>query len=562
MIELAPGLQLPDSAVTNSYALLAMKGAGKSNAAVVFAEQLYAASIPWVCIDPKGDWWGIRSGAAGKGKGLPVPIFGGVHADVPIDPQAGRLFADLIVEQHLTALIDTSELTKGESIRFLTAFFEQLYRRKNRATYPMHLFLEEADDYVPQKVYGDVAALVRTVELVVKRGRQRGLGITLASQRAASVNKDALTQTDTLIVLRTTSPQDRKAIKEWLDYNAGAQGIVDELPELRDGEAWVSSPAQLRILKRVTFRRRSTFDSGATPELGEKVKPATLADIDVAAITAAVGDLVEKAKADDPKALRAEVARLKRVVEQIDRARAPEPEIRTERVEVPVVPEAVTLAIAGTIAVLDQALVELAAHRAAVARALDKAEKAKAAAPRPAAPPPRARPTTTPPVARIEADPSSNGTLGRRERKILTVLAQHRLPDGPVKQRQRKLALLTGYSAKASTVGAGLSELRKAGYVDGWTITEPGRAALGQPDALPTGPDLLGYWYGELGERERRLLAELVAEYPSALTQAEMAERTPYSATASTIGAGMSTLRGLGIAEGWRLSDEFAEAIA
>jgi hypothetical protein len=46
--------------VTETLAILAKRGTGKSNAAVVFAELMFDGGFPWVAIDPKGDWWGTR----------------------------------------------------------------------------------------------------------------------------------------------------------------------------------------------------------------------------------------------------------------------------------------------------------------------------------------------------------------------------------------------------------------------------------------------------------------------------------------------------------------------
>lgn len=52
MLRLSPDLTLPVDAVTGTFGILATKGAGKSNAAVVFAEEMYDAGVPWVAIDP------------------------------------------------------------------------------------------------------------------------------------------------------------------------------------------------------------------------------------------------------------------------------------------------------------------------------------------------------------------------------------------------------------------------------------------------------------------------------------------------------------------------------
>ena len=109
LLHVGPELDLPADAITQSIALLAVRRAGKSNAAAVIAEEMYHAALPWVAIDPKGDWWGLRSSGEGNSPGLPIPIFGGLHGDMPLLPEAGKLIADLIVEQNLTCVLDVSE---------------------------------------------------------------------------------------------------------------------------------------------------------------------------------------------------------------------------------------------------------------------------------------------------------------------------------------------------------------------------------------------------------------------------------------------------------------------
>jgi hypothetical protein len=112
------------------------------------AEEMYDAGLPWVAIDPKGDWWGVRAAGDGRHPGLSVLVFGGLHGDVPLEPTAGRLVADLVVEQRLTCVLDVSEMTKADQRRFLTDFADRLYRRN---TEPLHVFCEEADEYIPQR---------------------------------------------------------------------------------------------------------------------------------------------------------------------------------------------------------------------------------------------------------------------------------------------------------------------------------------------------------------------------------------------------------------------------
>jgi hypothetical protein len=103
-------LELPIGWATQTVGILAKKGAGKSNAAVVMAEELYDTGVAWVAIDPKGDWYGIRSAGDGKAPGLPIPVFGGRHGDIPLEATAGALIADIVNEKGLTCVLDPSAL--------------------------------------------------------------------------------------------------------------------------------------------------------------------------------------------------------------------------------------------------------------------------------------------------------------------------------------------------------------------------------------------------------------------------------------------------------------------
>jgi len=262
-LRISPELSLPPEAVTQTFGVLAVRGAGKTNTAVVMAEEMYAAELPFVVVDPVGAWWGLRSSASGKGPGLALPIFGGRHGDVPLEKTGGQLVADIVVDERLSCVLDVSEFSETDKIRFLIDFAERLYRRNED---PLHLFLEEADDYAPQRPMREQARLLRAFENIVRRGRARGLGITMISQRSAALNKNLLTQIETLIAMRTTSPQDRKAIEGWVEYHGQAKELLESLPSLADGEAWVWSPHWLGQLERVPERRILEILVGVYPE--------------------------------------------------------------------------------------------------------------------------------------------------------------------------------------------------------------------------------------------------------------------------------------------------------
>src|SRR5439155_25171393 len=108
------------------------------------------------------------------------------------------------------------------------------------------------------------------------------------TQRPAKLNKDVLTQLSTLIALGVTSPQDRDAVKAWVDGNADreqARKVYDSLARLPVGEGWIWAPDH-DLLDRVKFPAIRTLDTSKTPKAGEtRINAPVLASADLAKIT-------------------------------------------------------------------------------------------------------------------------------------------------------------------------------------------------------------------------------------------------------------------------------------
>ncbi|MGH8939428.1 MAG: ATP-binding protein, partial [Actinomycetes bacterium] len=336
-LHIADSLALPVEAVVETFAVLGKRGSGKTSTAVVMAEEMIGAGHPAVVIDPVGVWWGLRSSQDGKGTGLPVVIFGGDHADVPLMEKAGEVIADAVIEGRFPAILDLSHLSKGAMRRFLADFLERLYHRNRE---PLHLFVDEADLLAPQRLPAEGLRLFGAMDDIQRRGRARGLGTTLITQRPAVINKDLLSQAEVLIALRLTGARDVAAIDEWVRLNADeaeASTVKASLASLAVGTAWIWSPSLLGVLSKVDVRRRSTFDSSATPKPGQPRPVAeAFAAVDTAALGAQIEELAQEAAAADPAALKAKIARLEKELEQ---ARAASPAQVVEKevvVEVPV----------------------------------------------------------------------------------------------------------------------------------------------------------------------------------------------------------------------------------
>jgi DNA helicase HerA-like ATPase len=233
-LDISNDLSLPLDVVTGTEAILATKGMGKTHLAQVIAEELLDHSQVFIAIDPTDAWWGLRSSADGKHDGYPVTIFGGRHADMKLDPNAGIQIADLVIAGH-SVVVCTRGLEDDEEVAIVTAIMKRLYR-KNRE--PRKIFLDEADMFAPERLRtkGQAESLGAVIN-IVKRGRNSGLGITLITQRSASISKDVLNLCDTLFVLGMESPLDIEPIERWIRTKDPkkaelATELVDSLPVL------------------------------------------------------------------------------------------------------------------------------------------------------------------------------------------------------------------------------------------------------------------------------------------------------------------------------------------
>lgn len=276
MYRISTKLSLPEDAARWTFADLAIKGAGKTYAACVMAEEFVKNGVPIIAIDPLGIWWGLRVGIDGH-EGLPVVVFGGKHQDRPIptniekgheivDEAKLKLMVKAILESRMNAVLDTKLFSKSMSRRIVAIFVSEL-NLLNENYGVRHVFLEEADEWVPQhqKMKDAWASQAfGAVDNLVRQGGNFLLGCTLITQRSAVISKDVLTQINCLIALRTLHKRDKAAVREWVESVANPEDkrtlkFVDSLKDLENGEAWVWHPEEPKLFERIKFRQRETL---------------------------------------------------------------------------------------------------------------------------------------------------------------------------------------------------------------------------------------------------------------------------------------------------------------
>lgn len=538
-IDFAEGLRLPIEVASSPIAFLAQRGRGKTRGAKKLAEAFHGAGIPPIVLDAAGVWWGLRLGANGKSRGLDIPVLGGLHGDQPLAATGGKVLAEALVRTRRGCVIDvTGFASEADKIRFASDFAETFYRQKMQHRSPVHLFLEEADEWIPQEPGPNEARMLGAFQRIVRLGRNFGIGVTMISLRPQGLSKKVLNLAEVVITLGMAAKHERKAMTDWMaDHEVTperAKEVLDQLPRLgwnkftkQDGGALVWAPL-LDLFGVFPVKTPATFDSSATPEVGDDHDVAALPALNLDDLARAMAATVEEAKANDPKELKAEIARLK-----VELSRKPSVATATkaERVEVQVpAAELMDVLRKASAAAHDAAISAQDADaklwqvvdqiRGDVARAL-RAPVPVGRAPAPAAP---LRPLPTAQPKRKAAGPGED--LPKGERAVLISIAQH--PDGVSREQ---LTVLTGY--KRSSRDTYIQRLRERGHVetpgDQVNATDAGIAALGGDyEPLPTGDELRKHWLAKLPEGERRVLEVLVESWPNAVAREELDEPTGY----------------------------------
>lgn len=554
-LHLGKDFSLPLDFVTTTQAILAKRGVGKSYTASVEAEELLKAKQQIAVIDPTGAWWGLKSSADGKHEGFSIVIFGGEHGDLPLEEGSGEIIATALVEHRFSAILDLSLFRKGQINRFMTPFLETLYRRNRQA---MHLFADEADAIAPQRPFGEEARMLGAMEDVVRRGRLRGIGCTLITQRPAVLNKNVLTQCEMVCTLRLVHPKDIGALMEWVNVHADpsqAKEMLASLPSLPTGTAWFWAPGWGDIFQKVAIRKRETFDSGRTPKAGERIATVSvLAPIDLKSLGEQIASTAQRAKENDPKELKRKIADLERRVTAANLVNVTESKI----VEVLIVKDEDISQIekfvqdlktwhtahAPWVQLLNEALDRVSTLSGKLLEVVGEARRLNADRLNP----PRAPSRGALPRLGSHSEPHKrDGRAATLPRLDSYIIPTHDQPNGLPKGEgimlraiaqyagegieRDALSVLTGY--KRSSRDAYISRLRERGYVEQFgekmVATQPGIQALGSKfDPLPTGQALIEFWRNRLPTGELAIFEFLVRLHGSNTTRERIDDVTKY----------------------------------
>jgi hypothetical protein len=264
MVERGDDLQVTDGGPTLPAAdvltgrgfVTGKSGSGKSNTASVLVEELLDRDSRLLVVDTDGEYYGLKEEYEVLHLGAD-----GDRCDAVVGPGDADAVADLALAEGVPVVLDVSGfLESDEADRLVYEVAKELFSRARDVRQPFLLLVEEVHEFVPQQ--GGLGEVGEMLVRVAKRGRKRGLGLCGLSQRPASVDKDFITQCDWLVWHRLTWANDTKVAARIL-----GDEYADRVEGLDDGEAFLLADWNEDV-QRVQFRRKRTFDAGATPGFG------------------------------------------------------------------------------------------------------------------------------------------------------------------------------------------------------------------------------------------------------------------------------------------------------
>lgn len=304
---------IPVKALEQNILVLGKTRSGKSSAMRSIVEPMLDAkpAQPPCIIDPKGDWYGLKSG-------YEIVHFGNSHADVPLTEHMGQAIAEIVATSTTATLLDLSEFTVGQRTRFFVEFaaaFFKAHRGQRK------LIIDEVHNFAPQgKVYDPQSGLMlHWANRLASEGSGRGITLMAASQRPQKTHKDFVTSMETLIAMRVIHKLDRDAIKDWIDGcgdPARGKEMLANIANLKRGTGWVWSPEIEFGPELVHFPMFKTYDSF-------KPQPS---DIDVSGwrqipldeIRERLSQFVQQQEENDPKRLKRHIAELEKLLKARD----------------------------------------------------------------------------------------------------------------------------------------------------------------------------------------------------------------------------------------------------
>jgi hypothetical protein len=257
---------------TGRTCVIGASGSGKSYAVGVICEELCKNQVPFAIVDTEGEHHSL------KDKYEVV----WVGDEEKCDLQWSSVDLAQLAAQAPDIAPLVLDLSETEEPRQKVGdLISGIYREVEKRRTPYLIIVEEADRFIPQNgeriaIFGEIA----------RRGRKRGVGLMVCTQRPSMVDKNILSQCGNQVIGKLVIKNDLQAVAQFFQGHE----LPKHLTTLPPGRFFVMGGLST-VPRSVTIRQKETQHRGSTPRLGARtVRPVRLG------VAPAMGEGVKGAK--------------------------------------------------------------------------------------------------------------------------------------------------------------------------------------------------------------------------------------------------------------------------
>jgi predicted transcriptional regulator len=237
---------------TGRTCVIGASGSGKSYAVGVICEELCKSQVPFAIVDTEGEYSGLKE------KYELVLIGDEASSDLQWSSlDLGQLASQAPDIAPLILDVSETEGPKEKIGELLSRIYDEVEKRRT----PYLIIVEEADRFIPQNgdrlpIFGEVA----------RRGRKRGIGLMVCTQRPSLVDKNVLSQCGNQLIGKLVIKNDLQAVAQFFSGHELPKYLTTLEPGRFFAMGGLSAPPRL-----VTIRKKDTRHGGSTPKLGTRV---------------------------------------------------------------------------------------------------------------------------------------------------------------------------------------------------------------------------------------------------------------------------------------------------
>jgi len=249
----------------NNTVIMADPRKGKSYTAAKTCEQLCQIGIPFIIIDPEGEYYSLRE----KFSVLVAGIEKLENCDVSVNVEHAELLVGQFLESRVPIIFDLSSPDVEEDLthEFLASFMAQFIRQESRVQIPALAVVDEADEYIPERGHKARGSDYAQFGKLVKKGGKRGIGTIIISHRPSWVAKDLLAKCQNWVLMNQTYKDDLQRLE---DLTRIPLNTLMKLKERAVGEALLYGAMTKDQIVWAKCLQRVTTHIGTTPEVKPK----------------------------------------------------------------------------------------------------------------------------------------------------------------------------------------------------------------------------------------------------------------------------------------------------